>query len=119
MATKQDQPDGLNTFRIEIELTPKGVNLHSLSGSAWTDLSITLDNDQPQAIDEYGMTELNAVWLKKDPTLTDFLFTITKSDDHIILKGITGTAWTDLSLTLENKDKKVIDQHGLLICKPR
>jgi len=42
------------------------------------DLSFSLNNNQPQAIDEYGMTELHRVSSNKDSNLSDFQFTITK-----------------------------------------
>lgn len=56
-------------------------------------MSFNLQNDQQQAIDKYGMTELNEVYSKKDSNIADFLFIITKIYSGIKLKGIEGTAW--------------------------
>ena len=87
----------------------------SVEGIAWIDLSFNLKNDQTQAIDEYGMTELNKVSSKKDSNLADFLFTITKTDSGIKLKGIEGTAWIDLSFSLTKNKKQAFDQYGVTI----
>jgi hypothetical protein len=78
-------------------------------------LSFNLKNDQTQAIVEYGMTELNKVSSKKDSNLADFLFTITKTDSGIKLKGIEGTAWIDLSFSLTKNKKQAFDQYGVTI----
>lgn len=96
-----------------MERNKKGIKIHSLEGSAWIDLTCQIKNNQAQAIDEYGMTELNKVSADKDATLADFLFTITKTKNGIVLKGIEGTAWTDLSFSLPLNNKQAIDQFGL------
>jgi hypothetical protein len=41
------------------------------------------------------------------------LFTITKTNDGIVLKGIEGTAWTDLSFSLSENGRQAIDQFGM------
>ena len=82
-------------------------------GSAWLDLSFSLNNDRPQAVDEYGMTELKNVSENKDEKLADFLFTITKTENGIELKGIEGTAWTELKFSLAENKKQAIDQFGM------
>jgi|TARA_B110000902_G_scaffold258068_1_gene327195 hypothetical protein len=41
------------------------------------------------------MIELNNISSDKDSNLVDFIFTITKTENGIVLKGIEGTAWTD------------------------
>ncbi|NJW55496.1 hypothetical protein, partial [Salinimicrobium oceani] len=46
-------------------------------GCAWKTLSYNLsDNRKPQAIDEYGMTDLNKVNSQEDADLSNFLFTV-------------------------------------------
>lgn len=103
----------LKDFKIVVEKTDNGIKMQSVEGSAWIDLSFSINNDRPQAIDEYGMTELNKISSKKDTNLADFLFTITKTENRIILKGIEGTAWTDLSFSLVENRKQAIDQFGM------
>jgi len=76
-------------------------------------LSFTINNDRPQAIDEYGMTDLDNVSSNKDSNLADFLFTITRTDKGIEFKGLEGTAWTDLSFSLAENGKQAIDQNGM------
>jgi hypothetical protein len=96
-----------------VENTENGIKMQSIEGGAWINLSFSIKNDQPQAIDEYGLTELEKISPKKDTNLADFLFTITKTEKGIVLKGIEGTAWTDLSFSLTEKEKQAIDQFGM------
>lgn len=103
----------LKEFKISIERTDNGLKMQSSKGSAWIDLSFSLVNKKSQAIDEYGMTELGKVSTDKDPKLADYLFTITKIKDRILLKGIEGTAWKELSFSLGKNDKHAINQFGM------
>ncbi|HEA20635.1 hypothetical protein LCGC14_1636280 [marine sediment metagenome] len=102
----------LKDFKIVVEKTENGIKMQSVEGSAWIDLSFSLNNDRLQAIDEYGMTELDKISSDKDANLADFLFTITRTENGIVLKGIEGTAWTDLSFSLPENGKREIDQYG-------
>lgn len=112
LAQEKQAPD-LKDFKIVVEKTENGISMESLEGSAWINLSFSVNNDQPQAIDEYGMTQLDNVSSKKDPGLADFLFTITKTESGIVLQGIEGTAWTHLSFSLAENGKQAIDQLGM------
>jgi len=103
----------LKNFKVVLDKTENGIKMRSVEGSAWIDLSFSLNNDRPQAIDEYGMTDLDKVSSNKDSNLADFLFTVTKTENGIELKGIEGTAWTDLSFSLAEKGKQAIDQNGM------
>lgn len=103
----------LKDFKIVIEKTETGIKMQSLNGSAWTNLTFSINNDKPQAIDEYGMTDLGKVSTKKDSNLADFLFTITKTEAGIVLQGFEGTAWTNLSFTLTENAKQTINQFGM------
>ena len=103
----------LKDFKIIIEKTDYGIEMKSIEGSAWTDLSFNLNNNRPQAVDEYGITELNNVSKNKDKNLADFLFTINETENGIELKGIEGTVWTDLKFSLDKNKKQAIDQYGM------
>lgn len=103
----------LKSFEITIEMTDKGLKMHSSEGSAWIDLSFSLTADKPQAIDEYGMTSVGQVNSEKDPKLADYLFTITDTKDGITLAGIEGTAWKVLNFTLSDNGKQTINQFGM------
>ena len=112
-ARENNTPD-LKDFKIVIEKTDTGIKMKGLEGSAWLDVSFSLNNYRPQAVDEYGMTALNAVSSNKDSGLADFLFTVTKTENGIELKGIEGTAWTELYFSLAENEKQAIDQNGMI-----
>jgi hypothetical protein len=109
----QEKMTELKDFKIIIEKTDDGIKMKSENGSAWIDLSFSLNNYRPQAVDEYGMTELKNVSENKDENLADFLFTITKTENGIELKGIEGTAWIDLKFSLAKNKKQAINQFGM------
>jgi arginine repressor len=113
LIAQEKKADDLKSFKVVVEKTENGIKMQSIEGSAWVDLSFSVNNDKPQAIDEYGMTELNKISSDKDSNLTNFLFTITKTENGIVLKGIEGTAWTDLSFSLLENRKQAIDQFGM------
>ncbi len=104
----------LQDFKLVVENTKTGFNMQSIEGTAWKNLSFNLSNDQAQAIDEYGMTDLEQVNPKKDTNLADFLFSITKTNKGVELKGIEGTAWETLSMALSfDGEKFIVDQFGI------
>jgi hypothetical protein len=113
LIAQDKKSDDLKYFKVVVEKTDNGIKMQSVEGSAWVDLSFSINNDQPQAIDEYGMTELNKISSDKDSNLADFLFTITKTENEIVLKGIEGTTWTDLRFSLLKNGKQAIDQFGM------
>ncbi|MGI6343074.1 MAG: hypothetical protein ACOXZ9_08895 [Bacteroidales bacterium] len=110
---KEKKPLALKEFKIIVERTDNGIKLESVNGSAWTDLSFTFSSDEPQAIDEYGMTKIGEVSDKKDPELADYLFTITETESGVILKGIEGTAWEKLDFYLPKGAREAINQSGM------
>ncbi|AEL25313.1 hypothetical protein [Cyclobacterium marinum] len=109
----QNKTAELKDFKLIIEKTDNGIKMRSEKGSAWIDLSFSLNNYRPQAVDEYGMTDLKKVSENKDENLADFLFTITKTENGIELKGIEGTAWTELKFSLADNKQQAIDQFGM------
>lgn len=113
VAFSQNQSKVLNQFKLRMEKTDKGIEIHSLEGSAWSNLSFSLSDNQQQAVDEYGMAELDKS-TGNDPKLADFLFTISESKNRVILKGIQGTAWKELSFTLSRGQEQTIDQLGMI-----
>lgn len=108
------KPGDLNDFKLVVENTKTGFSMQSIEGTAWKKLSFKINNNQAQGIDEYGMTDLDQVSPKKDANLADFLFTITKTNKGVELKGIEGTAWETLSMTLSfDGEKFIVDQFGI------
>ena len=113
LVAQEKKSDDLKNFKVVVEKTDNGIKMQSVEGSAWIDLSFSINNDRPQAIDEYGMAELNKISSDKDSNLADFLFTITKTENGIVLKGIEGTAWTELKFSLADNKKQAINQYGM------
>jgi len=113
LVAQEKKSTDLKDFKIVIEKTDTGISMTCKNGCAWKELTFSLKDDKPQAIDEYGMTELNENSPDKDANLADLLFTIIKTKEGIILKGIEGTAWTDLSFSLSKNKQQAIDQMGM------
>ena len=113
LQAQEKKPADLKDFKFVIEKTDSGIKMTCQNGCAWKELTFSLNDNKPQAIDEYGMTEVNKNSSDKDVNLADFLFTVTKTEDGIILKGIEGTAWTDLSFSLSKNQQQAIDQMGM------
>ena len=111
VSAQQDKPE-LKDFELTLTSTEKGISLKSVEGSAWVNLSFSLKNYKPVAVDEYGMTKLKRVSKKKDPKIADFLFTVIRTEDGYELKGIEGTSWTDLKFSLGENETMTIDQFG-------
>lgn len=109
----QEKPTELKDFKVIIEKTEDGIKMKSEKGSAWVDLSFSLNNLRAQAVDEYGMTELENTSENKDENLANFLFTVSTTENGIELKGIKGTAWTELKFTIAKNKKQAIDQFGM------
>lgn len=83
-------------------------------GCAWKSLSYNLsDNSKPQAIDKYGMTDLDKINPQKDADLFNFLFTVERKRNKLIFKGVEGTAWTELSFSISPQEEQAINQMGM------
>lgn len=104
-----------NDFKIIVEKTENGIKLQSVQGCAWKELSFKLNDYQTQAINEFGMAELDKTQAEQDANFADFLFTMIKTDKGIELKGIEGTAWAELSFSLAENKSQVIDKQGMTI----
>lgn len=114
LMAQETKSSDLKDFKLVVENTRTGLNLQSIEGTAWKELSFNLSNNQAQAIDEYGMTTVNQASSKQDANLADFLFTITKTNEGAELKAIKGTAWETLSIIFSfDGEKVIIDQFGV------
>ena len=114
LLAQEKKSTDLKDFKVLVEKTDNGIKMICENGCAWKELTYSINDYKPQAIDEYGMTELNKNSLDKDSNLTDFLFILTKTEKGIKLKGIEGTARTDLSFSLSKNKQKAIDQLGMI-----
>jgi len=111
---QEKESSNLKDFKITVQKADKAILMQSREGSAWTELKFTL-SDQPQAVNAYGVQQLNKVTSNKDIRLTNFLFTVSKAENGVQLKGIDGTAWTELSFSMAEDKKYSIDQTGFTI----
>ena len=102
----------LKDFKISIEKNDGEIIMKCDVGCAWIDLTYENKKDF-QAINGYGMTKLTEDQSDKELELANFLFIITKNDQGISLKGFDGTAWTDLSFSLHQGQKQLINQYGM------
>jgi hypothetical protein len=55
---QEKTPAEFKEFNITIEKTDNGLKLRSDKGCAWIDLKFSLADNIPQAIDEFGMTQI-------------------------------------------------------------
>ncbi len=111
---QENKSDNLQDFKIIISRTANGITLTGEKGTAWTELSFGLADNTQQAIDEYGMTSLKKVNPEIDQSLTNFLIIVTKKGQKIILKGLQGTAWTELTFSIPLNKKQAINQFGMV-----
>ena len=109
------ESNDLRDFKILIEKTDRGIKMQGLEGTAWIDIEFSINENQPQVINQFGMTEVGEKSSEKDPNLAAFLFTVAKTESGIVLKGIEGTVWTSLSFSLaSNGQQEAIDQNGMI-----
>jgi hypothetical protein len=114
IAGQEKDSANLNEFKINIERTGNGFKMYSDAGSAWIDLEFKLGNNRTKVINQYGMTELANVSTNKDSKFTDYLFTISRRNNRITVIGIKGTAWKELSFSLEINDNQFINHLGMI-----
>jgi hypothetical protein len=107
---QEEKRSAIADFHITIQNTPNGIALTSSKGSAWVTLEFTLPYDKPQTINEYGMADP-----VKGLENGSYLFTITRTQSGIKLKGLQGTAWIDLGFSIPSSKAQSIDQLGMII----
>ena len=94
-------------FSILIETSGDKINLTCNEGCAWKQLSFGSSiKSEPQAVDQYGMTTWPGKKIKKDSSLSNFLFTIKRTQDGVSLEGKEGILWP--SLTFDCADGKCL-----------
>lgn len=104
----------IKDFKIEILNTDSGIEMTSSEGSAWKSLSFSLKPGTQQAVNANGMTTIKEDSKLKDSAIADYLFTIEKDNKgYVILKGIRGTNWTNLSFSSSLRRPWTLDQNGI------
>ena len=89
-------------FLILVETTKDGIKLTSEKGCAWKELIVKVNPYVPRTIDQFGMVSPGSDSKIKDSTLSDFRFIIKKTNNSVVLDGLLGTAWTNLSFSCKN-----------------
>ncbi|SCY43978.1 hypothetical protein SAMN05192588_2902 [Nonlabens sp. Hel1_33_55] len=114
--SKKNANEVSRDFNIEIvSVIDNDVKLKCTQGCAWTELSFTVNNYQPQGVDAYGMTS-NTVNTLADVSdnLPDFKFTVAKTDNGLNLERIRDTGWNKLSFSCRSECNQRIDYEGTL-----
>lgn len=104
----------IEKFTITIEeVSPSVLKLKCPSNCAWLELSYYTKYDPVPLIDEYGMINVYQSRLTKDERLADFLFSIQLIENQIQLKGLQGTAWTELNFPLPKDGSREFNESGV------
>jgi hypothetical protein len=102
-------------FSILVETSPDEIKLTCSEGCAWKQLSFsTTAKNDPQAVDQFGMTTIPRQLLKEDALLANFLFTIKRTPEGVTLEGKEGTIWPSLTFDCPGgKCYRAIDGWGM------
>ena len=101
---------GTKEFSIQIENTDSQIKLTCSEGCDWKTLSFSAEENQTQLIDNTGMSTSGG----KGSENAKFLFKIRKKKNAVFLKGMEGTAWTQMEFRLRDNESKTIDQDGIV-----
>lgn len=106
--------DELPKLNILVERTADGLKLSSKQGTAWLKTSFSLEVGKSQAINQYGMAEVEKEYRPKDEKLADFLFVITRTEKGFSYKGLRGTAWKTLAYESSSEGcRHLISEEGV------
>lgn len=105
-------------FLIVIKTSEKGVELNCIQGCNFKDLKFSLSDKEVQAVNNDGMTssisdlaERTAEAIPSD----NFLFTVEKNGDGVLVKGINGTYWEKLNFKNNPNLTQAFNQNGRLL----
>ena len=113
--TRKGEVSDLKSFNISFEESPNGIKMTCEKGCAWEELTISLNENKPQAINAQGMTELDKKTRTKEANLADFLFTIVKTNEEVKLTGIEGTAWEELTFSILKGHTQMLNENGITV----
>lgn len=108
LSAQEAETNALSDFKIVIEKTQEGVNMQCIKGCSWNQLGFSLNFFRPIVyVDKNGMADKDSAG--------EFLFKVTGNKKLIILEGLEGTAWTELTMTHQGNQKWEFDQFGTRI----
>ncbi len=115
LSQEKKETEYVKEFLVIVEHSDSNkIKLQCKEGCAWKKLTFSLSEDsKTQLIDEYGMTDIQSVNSKKSKNLSNFLFTVKKIDNTYKLKGVEGTAWTDLTFSILPNRKQAVNKLGM------
>lgn len=102
-----------DNFKLLIQTTSAGIEMKSIAGSAWKELAFDVPYQKPVLINQFGMAMKEEDLNTEDDQFYNYLFTIQRLDNGVILKGIEGTAWTSLEFSLHSDQQQAIDKFGM------
>ncbi len=101
-------------FKILIESNVDGIKLIAKEGCAFTELYFTLAQDKVEKFNQHGMVIEENSEIKSEENISNFLITIKKSNEEIVLNGLKGTSWESLSFSCpELGCTQLIDENGM------
>ncbi len=112
--SESDKPEHTK-FMILVEKTIDGVKLSCVKGCAFKVLIFRLEDNIPQAIDQFGMSSLKRDKPERDSNLANFLFIIKKAKEGFSLEGLEGTTWKELSFSCSETCHQIIKDTGLTL----
>jgi len=104
----------LQDFVVVIETSAKEMKLTCKEGCSWDELVFKKkDFGAAQAIDAAGKTTLSE-YNSKSKAGQSFLFTIQKNATNIVLQGIDGTKWEELTYSCtDTRCLQTLNQYGM------
>ncbi len=101
---------GITKFKITFENTDSGLDLKCTEGCAWQTLSLKSDgNSAGYKIDGYGIVTGEKSNQAKLPT---FGFMVKKSGNEVMLIGMNGTSWKNITFPLLTDKTVSVDEKG-------
>ena len=101
-------------FKILIESSLDGIKLTGKEGCKFTELSFSLVEDKVESINQFGMIMEENANINNEENMPTFLITMKKTNGEIVLEGIKGTTWKNLSFSCpELGCTQLIDENGM------
>ena len=114
----QESKSKHSEFLIEIKMSENEIKLKNMKESNWKELTYKKSKNKAFSflINKNGMYQLQESKLNTRKKVSNFVFTVNKTEKGLKLKGIKGTKWKDLELENINTSYSFfINQNGMYI----